>query len=190
MPVAVCKLLIYKGQYSTCHIRVPDVDTKLPAIKVDSQYYSFFRRLDDAEAVMKMLHRLAKKGEELALTKLGSSGYVTWALEAEGQELRGPRKKELDWPTHGPAPCSVLGDAQHYQQCYVQVPDVVQPMVAIRYKDDFYSVYQPGLEALQALDLATQFTWRGNQCAIAATPKGYAVCLWEPEASLSASVIQ
>ena len=183
MPVAVCKLLTYKGQYSTCHIKVPDVDVRLSAVKVNGGYYSFFKRFDDGETAMAALHRLAQRGDELALTSQPNGSYIMWALEAEAQEFKPPRQNRRRWPTHGPAACLVLGDARHYRQCYVQVPDLAQPVVAICYEERFYSVYQPGLAVSEAFDLAAQFTRRGNEVAIASTQKGYAVCLAEPEAS-------
>ncbi|NEQ50223.1 MAG: hypothetical protein F6K11_08845 [Leptolyngbya sp. SIO3F4] len=187
MPVVACKLLTYKGQYSTCQIKVPDVDAKLTAIKIDGQYYSLFRRFDDAETAMKALKKLAKKGDELALTQQKHNQYVMWAVESEAQEFKGPRKQGLDWPTYGPATCLMLGDAKQYHQCYVQVPDVAEAMIAVHHNEEFYSVYEPGLEASEALGLAAKLTGRGNKSAIASTPKGYAVCLWEPEASLHKS---
>lgn len=185
MPVAACKLLTYKGQYSTCHIKVPDIETKLVAIKIDGHYYSLFRRYDNAETALQALNKLAKNaGDELALTQQTHERYVIWVLEADAQAFRGPRQKGLGWPTYGPSECLMLGDGQQYHQCYIQVPDLVEPMVAVHYEDRFYSVYQPGMDAAAALDLAAQFTRRGNESAIAATPKGYAVCLWEPEATI------
>ncbi|MGD1951680.1 MAG: hypothetical protein ACFB14_18850 [Leptolyngbyaceae cyanobacterium] len=188
MPVAACKLLTYKGQYSTCHIKVPDIDSKLSAIRIDGRYYSLFRRFDDADLAMKAFNKLSKQGgDDLALTRLTNGCYVMWALENEAQVFKGPRKKSLDWPTHGPATCLMLGDAKQYYQCYVQVPDLADPMVAVNYEEQFYSVYKPGLTAAEALELAAQFTGRGNDSAIAATTKGYAVCLLEPEASTNAS---
>lgn len=183
MPVAVCKLLTYRGQYSKCHIKVPDVEAKLPAVKIGSQLYSLFRRFEDADAAMKALSKLAKKGDELALTKQGNTRYVMWALEVEAQVFRGPRQEGRKWPTYGPANCLMLGDAKQYQQCYVTTPDLANPMVAVCYDNRFYSVYQPGMSAAEALELAAQLTWRGHDSAIASTDKGYAVCLWEPEAT-------
>ena len=184
MPVAACKLLTYKGQYSTCQIKVPDVDTKLPAVKIGNQLYSLFRRFENAETVMKALDKLAQKGDELlALTKQSNNSYVMWALELEARVFKGPRNAGRKWPTHGPATCLILGDAKQYHQCYVTVPDLAEPVVALQHEDRFYSVYQTGLEASEALDLSTQLTWRGHDSAIASTAKGYAICLWEPEAS-------
>ena len=186
MPVAACKLLTYKGQYSTCHIKVPDVDAKLSAIRIDGHYYSLFRRFDGAELAMKAFNKLSKQGgDDLALTKQSNGRYVMWAIENEAQVFKGPRKQSLDWPTHGPATCLMLGDAKQYHQCYVQVPDLADPLVAVNYEEQFYSVYQPGLEAAEALELAAQFAGRGNTSAIASTTKGYAVCLLEPEANTS-----
>ncbi|MBE9067539.1 hypothetical protein IQ260_12805 [Leptolyngbya cf. ectocarpi LEGE 11479] len=185
MPVAACKLLTYKGQYSTCHIKVPDIDTKLAAIRIDGQYYSLFRQFDDAETAVSALNKLAQNtGDELALTQKAHDRYVIWVLEVDAQAFKGPRQKGLGWPTYGPSKCLMLGEAKQYHQCYVQVPDLMEPVVAVHYEDRFYSVYQPGLDAAAALELAAQFTWRGNESAIAATPKGYAVCLWEPEAAM------
>ena len=183
MPVVACKLLTYKGQYSTCHIKVPDVEVKLPAIKIDGQYYSLFRRFDQAAATLAALEKLAHNGDDLALMQQDNGGYVMWALEADAQEFKAPRQAGRPWPTHGPATCLMLGDAHQYHQCYVQVPDLALPMVAIHYEDRFYSVYQSALAEIAALDLATRLTGRGNASAIASTPKGFAVCLWEPEAT-------
>ena len=59
----------------------------------------------------------------------------------------------------------------------------MEPMVAVEHENKFYSVYRPGLEAMDALELAAQLTGRGNTSAIVSTQKGYAVCLWEPEAT-------
>ena len=187
MPVVACKLLIHKGQYDTCQIKVPDVDAKLSAVKIDGQYYSLFRRFANAEATMKALNKLAQNGDAIALTKQKNGGYVMWALEPDAQAFKGPRKKGLGWPTKGPATCFMLGSATQYQQCYVQVPDLMEPIVAVGYEDKFYSVYQPGLEAIDALDLAAQLTGRGNTSAIVSTQKGQAVCLWEPEATATAT---
>lgn len=185
MPVAICKLLTYKGQYSTCHIKVPDVDEKLSAIKIGNQYYSLFRRFEDAEAAMSALNKLAGQDNELlALTKPNNNSYIMWALELDAQVFKGSRKEGRRWPTYGPATCLILGDAKQYHQCYVQVPDLAQPMVAVQHNDQFYSVYQPGLDAVEAFDMAAQFTGRGNDSAIASTTKGYAVCLLEPEAEI------
>ncbi len=185
MPVVACKLLTYKGQYNSCQIKVPDVDAKLSAIEVDCQYFSLFRRFEHAEAAISALHKLAKQGGEvLALTKQKNNGYIMWALELDAQLLRAVKKKNMrSWPTHGPASCLMLGDAKQYHQCYIQVPDLAQPVVAIHWGERFYSVYQTGLEAVAALDLATKFARRVNESAIATTSKGYAVCLWEPEAT-------
>lgn len=183
MSVVACKLLTYQGQYTPCHIKVPDVPAKLSAIEIDRQYYSLFRRFETAEAAIKALNKLAQQGDDvLALTKQRRRGYIMWALELEAQVAHS-QKKEQPWPTCGPASCLILGEAKQYHQCYVQVPDLAEPVVAVHYQERFYSVYQPGLAAIAALELATQFTRRGHKSAIASTPKGYAVCLWEPEAT-------
>ncbi|MBX2866119.1 MAG: hypothetical protein KTR27_21415 [Leptolyngbyaceae cyanobacterium MAG.088] len=184
MPVAACKLLTYKGQYSKCHIKVPDLETKLPAIKIGKQLYSLFRRFEDADAAMKAFQKLVQtKDDELALTKQSNNRYIMWALENDAHILKGPRQTQRPWPTHGPATCFILGDAQQYHQCYITVPDLAKPTIAVQYNQKFYSVYQPELSTAEALDLAAQLTWRGNDSAIVSTSKGYAVCVWEPEAS-------
>ncbi len=183
MPVAVCKLLTYQGQYSKCQIKVPDVDAKLPAIKIGGQLYSLFRRFADADAAMKALQKLAQQGDELALTKQTPNKYVMWALEVDAHIFKDPKQEGQTWPTCGPAVCLMLGDAKQYHQCYVTVPELTKPIVAVWHEQRFYSVYQTRLNAAEALELASQLTWRGHDSAIAATAKGYAVCLWEPEAN-------
>jgi hypothetical protein len=179
---AICRLLAYRGQYTPCHIEVPDVEGKLAAVAVDGRYFSLFRRFDDAEKVMKVAAKLAQRGDDLALTA-SAQGYVVWVYEPEAKELPAANaENRMHLPTYGPAPCFIICDTTHYRPCYIKVPDLPKYLVAVYYAKRFYSVYRRGLKAEEVLEMATQLVGRGDEVAIAPTKQGYALCVWEPEA--------
>ncbi len=179
---AVCKLLSYKGQYTPCHITVPDMDEKQAGIDIDGRYFSLFKRFDAAEKVLDVAARLAKRGEDIAITR-SSQGYTTWIHEADATLVKhNVSSKSIQLPTFGPAPCYVIVGMKSYRPCYIKVPDLMQPMVAIYYARRFYSVYRRGLAAADAIEIAKKLVGRGDEVAIAPTRNGRAVCVWEPEA--------
>ncbi|MEL6139482.1 MAG: hypothetical protein AAFR42_19005 [Cyanobacteria bacterium J06628_6] len=179
---AVCKLLSYKGQFTPCHISVPDLEGKQAAIDIDGRYFSLFKRFDSAEKVLQVAARLAKRGEDIAVTQ-SSQGYVMWVHEEDATMLKlNVSSKSIQLPTFGPSPCYVIVSMKSYRPCYIKVPDLMQPMVAIYYAKRFYSVYRRGLTAADAIEIAKKLVGRGDEVAIAPTRNGYAVCGWEPEA--------
>ncbi|MEM8806360.1 MAG: hypothetical protein AAGF01_10080 [Cyanobacteria bacterium P01_G01_bin.38] len=181
-----CKLLAYKGQYKTCHIGIPQAEGKRIAVAVDGRYFRFFRRFDTAQQVMAVAERLAQRGSDFALTesfKDNKKGYRVWLYtpnveNVTTEALDGP----LRLPVYGPSPCFMIFDQAHYRPCYIKVPDLPQPRVAIYYDKRFYSVCGKGLSAVSALELGQKLVGRGDEVAIASTDQTYVVCLWEPEA--------
>jgi hypothetical protein len=180
---AICKLLSYRGQYSTCQLQVPDVDAKLAGIEVDKRFFSFFRRFEKAETVMEVAAKLAQRGDDIALTQ-SSQGYMVWVYEPDAREVgsQNDKNNQMHLPTYGPAPCFLICDTNHYRPCYIKVPDLPKPLVAVYYARRFYSVYRRGLKPEEALEVATKLVGRGDEVAIAPAKQGYAICVWEPEA--------
>jgi hypothetical protein len=180
---AICRLLSYRGQYTSCHITVPDVEGKLAAIEVDRRYFSIFRRFDTADTVIEVAIKLAQQGDDLAVTHT-AQGFVVWVYEPDAKPAGEPKQSSnrMQLPTYGPAPCFLVSDTSHYKPCYIKVPDLPRHLVAIYYARRFYSVYRRGLKAEEAFEIATKLVSRGDEVAIAPAKLGYAVCVWEPEA--------
>lgn len=74
------KLFLQPGQYHTCHIRVPDMTERLPAVVVEGQFYSFLRAISDREKALDILARLFDSGDEAVITQNRKS-YAIWVLE-------------------------------------------------------------------------------------------------------------
>jgi hypothetical protein len=81
-PTPPVQILESRSQFRCCHICVPDQEERLPAIVVDSQYYSFFKTAPNQESAMKIALKLSQKGDTPVLTKT-SKGYAIWILEPE-----------------------------------------------------------------------------------------------------------
>lgn len=69
-------------QYKRCHVRVPDLEKRLAALKVDDLYYSFFKVLPDRENAEQVISQLQNKGDRLVVTQT-PKGYAIWVLEPE-----------------------------------------------------------------------------------------------------------
>jgi hypothetical protein len=74
------KLFLQPGQYHNCHIRVPDVSERLPAVVVDGKFYSFFKSTSDREKALDILARLFDGGDEAVITQTPKS-FVLWVEE-------------------------------------------------------------------------------------------------------------
>ena len=73
-------LFLSLGEYSTCHICVPDSEGRLAAILVNKQYYSFFKSLKDREKALNVVTKLREKGNDALIAKT-PKGYSIWVLE-------------------------------------------------------------------------------------------------------------
>jgi hypothetical protein len=73
-------LFLSAGQYRTCHIQVPDILERLPAVKVAEQYYSYFKTVKDREKALDVMEKLFDKGDTAVITS-SKKGYSIWVLE-------------------------------------------------------------------------------------------------------------
>ncbi|HLO47157.1 MAG TPA: hypothetical protein VK211_01830 [Kamptonema sp.] len=81
--VATTKIIESRSLYRHCHITVPDLEHPVPAILVDSEFYSFFKAVKDAEKVLAIAAKLGNSGDKTVITK-NPKGYVIWVREPEG----------------------------------------------------------------------------------------------------------
>lgn len=81
--VATTKIIESRSRYRPCHIAVPDLEQPVAAILVDSEFYSFFKAVKDAEKVLAIAAKLGDSGDMTVITKT-PKGYVIWVREPEG----------------------------------------------------------------------------------------------------------
>ncbi|MGL5058987.1 MAG: hypothetical protein ACRC62_03310 [Microcoleus sp.] len=85
--IALTKILECRSQYQSCRIRVPDLEQPMAAILVDSEYYSFFKAVKEAEKVLAIVAKLGSSGDATAITKT-ASGYAIWVREPEASAVK------------------------------------------------------------------------------------------------------
>lgn len=74
------QLFLTVGQYRTCHIQVPDILERLPAVKVSGKFYSYFKTVKDREKALDVLEKLFDKGDDAVIT-VAKKGFSIWVLE-------------------------------------------------------------------------------------------------------------
>jgi len=83
---ATCKLLGDHNSYQPCHIRVPDLDNYLAAIRVDNQYYGLLKVVGDRQHALELANRLQRKGDEVVVTHSAQS-YALWIREPDAKPV-------------------------------------------------------------------------------------------------------
>jgi hypothetical protein len=69
-------------RYQPCHIHVPHRADRLPAIRVQAQYYSLFRIVNRPDQAQRVSAKLGDRGHGVMITKT-IRGYALWLLEPE-----------------------------------------------------------------------------------------------------------
>jgi hypothetical protein len=75
------QLFLSAGQYRTCHIQVPDILERLPAVNVNEQFYSYFKTVKDREKALDVMEKLFDSGDDAVIT-IAKKGYSIWVQEA------------------------------------------------------------------------------------------------------------
>jgi hypothetical protein len=83
-PPQTLKTVTDRSQYQHCHITVPDMDGKLPAIALNDQYYYFFRTAPDQHRGTGLAAKLIAKGDAVVITPI-PKGVALWVLEPNAQ---------------------------------------------------------------------------------------------------------
>lgn len=175
-----CKFLFKRQIYRACHIQVPDVPQRLPAVTCDGQYYSFFKVIPDPEKLVAVMARLSKREQQVAVTNT-SRGYGLWVYEP--QAIYSPPSQN---PGHtiqlvrGPAPCHVVVGAGAYRYCSFVVPDVEKPMAGIEYRHSLYSIYKQDELAEMVIPLAGKLNQRGDETVLTMAADQYILAVKEP----------
>jgi hypothetical protein len=176
----VC-LLESRSQYTCCHIQTADSAQRLAAICVDEAYYSFFRATAEQQTALKLAARLQQRGDRVVLTKL-PKGYGVWVLEPDAQGCSGHTVAAS--PASDSVEISVLVAPSQYQRCWVRVPDLDKPLIAVLYSGKFYSLFKAIADFKQVLPVIRRLSQQGDDVIVTQTPAGYALWILEPDAHL------
>lgn len=179
-----CKFLQSRDLYQPCHILVADTDHRLAAIYVDNQFYSFFKVINDPRKVMDVVMRLGKRDDKIAIT-MTKRGFAIWVHEP-GARYAPPNREpnHAIQPVFGPKACLVVTQADAYESCQIQVPDMAKPLSAIRYRQRYYSVFKQEADAGKLIEIAAKLTQRGDDILIATMPNSFILALLEPNGKL------
>lgn len=96
------QILLSRSKYQTCHIRLPSMEERLPAVVVDRDYYSLVRVFSDIKQVLAAKAKLEWNGDRTVITQI-ATGYALWVWEpdAEGdyppdEETENPEQDRID----------------------------------------------------------------------------------------------
>jgi tRNA U34 5-carboxymethylaminomethyl modifying enzyme MnmG/GidA len=179
------RLLESRSQYESCHIRVPDIEERLPALLLDQKFYSFFRVVFDEQQLLSMVAKLNRQAQESIVTRV-ARGYAIWVLEPTAY-IDAPRSNSLQAPADV-FPYRILESRNQYKPCHIRVPDVEQRLVAIRLDDTYYSFFAVTQDKQNILKTIAKTKLTVDQIVITTTAKGYVVWVLEPQVRLQPSV--
>ncbi|NEQ47856.1 MAG: hypothetical protein F6K00_31740 [Leptolyngbya sp. SIOISBB] len=186
------KLLSQRDDYTTCHIFVPEVGApdgghRSPAIALDGLFYSFFHSSVKPVKILRLLQKLSAKGE-LTVTTPTSHGYAIWVHEPEAElaTRKGKQSRTLP-PSFGPANCWLIGDRQpNYRPCTLDVPDLPDTVQGLANGQKLFSLFRRESDADMALKLGSRLSQRGDETVILVSEDAYAICIYEPGATIAA----
>lgn len=172
------RLLASRGTYQSCHIRVPDIEERLPALLLDQKFYSFFRVVLDELQLITMVAKLNRQAQESVVTPV-ARGYALWVLEPTAR-LDTPRLSSLHSAV-AEFPYRVLESRSQYKSCHIRVPEVEQRLVAIMVEDAYYSFFAVTQDKANVLKTLAKTKLTVEQVIITTTPKGYVLWVLEPQ---------
>ncbi len=71
-----------KALYHTCHVYVPDLGERLPAICVGQKYYSFLKVVKEKQKALDIVAKLYNSGDRALITSC-SKAYAIWVWEPD-----------------------------------------------------------------------------------------------------------
>jgi hypothetical protein len=179
------KLLAQRDDYTTCHIQVPGDSHRLPAIALDTNFYSFFRSLANPAKALTLLMKLAAKGNQTVMTPT-RRGYAIWVYEPTGILVPSRRQTSLRSSAPlGPANCWVINERQPgYRTCSLKVPDLPDTVPGLAYGQKLFSLFRREQEADAILKLGARLSQRGDEIVILTADEAYVICIYEPGATI------
>lgn len=197
---AVCKLLMERRQYRTCHIRVPDLEQHLSAIQAgDDEFYSFYRVFPEEMKLLHIVGKLGNRGDHMAITR-SPKGYTLWVQEPDATLLSGAGAKQA--PQEDTAYARFLPVNAIYHPCMVEVPEG-RRYLSLAIDDNYYRFFKLEKDFQRVMNVAGRLSRQGSEVLIATAKgvldkvaqhldpdtlgsidDGYVICLLEPGAKL------
>jgi hypothetical protein len=174
-----CKILSDRTQYRGCHILLPEESERVSAIEVNGKFYVFSRFLREQPKVLQLAARLVFRGREVVITK-AAGGAALWVYEPDAIV-----KPKGNPPSPQPERSfEVLESEEDYPSCEVWVPDVNQPLMALKIRQQYYCLLRTVPDERKAFELAERLTKKKNPTVITKRDRTWAVWVLEPDASL------
>ncbi|MEL6222814.1 MAG: hypothetical protein AAFR31_09270 [Cyanobacteria bacterium J06627_8] len=186
---AHCLFLDDQQLYKTCQITVPDIEQPLAAIVVNGECYSFFRLTRDSDYALSVAGKLTHSGDRIAILKK-KNGYSLWAVEPLARPTTAARlntspSQSVDSTgrPHQPIGSStILYSSDSCQPVHIRVPDLEQPVKAIAYGGQYYSLFRTEQNSEQVISIVGKTARRGDETIVVKTMETYAICVIEPVA--------
>ncbi|NJN29686.1 MAG: hypothetical protein HC824_03960 [Synechococcales cyanobacterium RM1_1_8] len=201
---AICKLLMERRQYRTCHIRVPDLEQHLSAIQTgEGEFYSFYRVFPESAKLLTVVAKLGNRGDRMAITP-SPKGYTLWVHEPDASALSSPglaRKAQL--AQEAVADVRFLSAQAIYYPCMIELPSG-RKYLSLAIDGGFYRFFKLEQDFGRVVNVAGRLSRQGSEVLIATAqgvlekvvqhldPKtlqgiedGYVICLFEPDARLA-----
>lgn len=91
-------IFLYRDEYETCHIRIPNLTERLPAIASENKYYSFARSFPNIKKALAAKAKLEWGGDRVVVTQT-AKGYAIWVWEPDAEREQPPEPNTtLDEP--------------------------------------------------------------------------------------------
>lgn len=176
------KILESRDQYQPCHIRVPDLDQRLAAIRVNGKYYSLLKLVKSRQEALDITMRLSHRGDATIITAT-KKGDAIWVLEREAYPETLPQPPSPSQPSNA-ATTRILESRSEYQPCHIRVPDLEHRLPAISVDGKYYSLFRVVKDRKQALEITARLARRKDESVITKTARGDVIWVLEPEAQL------
>ena len=185
---APCKFLFGREQLVFCHIQLPDIPERVPAIAHEGRYFSIFQRVESAQATLELVIKLGNKGNDLAITQAGQR-YIVWVYESDAMlpAAQGKRLRTVQL-TFKSATCLVFPDNQPYKFISLEVPDLKHHTPGFQYEQRYYSLLHREKDSKKAIAAIAELACRGSELALIPLPTSYAICVFEPNANPPGSI--
>ena len=178
-----CKFLFSREQLLFCHIQMPDVPEKVPAITHEDRYYSIFKTVGSAQATLELAIKLGNNSNELAITQAGQR-YIVWVNEPDATLISAQVDRiRTGRMTFKAANCLILPGAQSYKFTQLIVPDLTHRVPGFQHNQRYYSLLHRVKEVAEAINAVAELACRGIELALVPLLRSYAICIFEPNAS-------
>jgi hypothetical protein len=88
-------------------------------------------------------------------------------------------------PLNSQSSVTILRDRSTYTSCHIAIADSTERLPAIQVDNKFYSFFRFEANQEKAFDVVDKLTQRGDVALVTQTPKGFAVWVFEADATLA-----